>query len=792
MLQICALKQVIKSHTRITETSSTLIDHILTNSVLNITQHGVLKIALSDHYAIYCTRKTQKQKYHKQKFITIRSLKNYSKTNLLEKLNGLVFPDYSLYDDIDTAYLDFTNKLTKVINDVAPFKKICVKNNTCEWVDDEIFEAIRTREKLFKKFKKSRLHADGVNFRKARNRLQAMIKNKKRNYITNKLSENIAKPKELWKNLSQLGLPSKKKANTKICLKENGELKLDSKSNCKIFKEFFETLSTNLVNKLPTATNVFGIDKVREYYSNLGLENNFFCLKPTTYEVVLKLLEEINASKAAGIDKIGGRFLKDGATALALPIQNLCNLSIKLSKFPNECKIALLKPLFKKGSKLEAKNYRPISLLPLVSKIFEKVIHNQTQSYLDKNNILYRFQSGFRQGYSTDTALSYLTNKIQSGFDDGLLTGMILIDLQKAFDTIDHDILLKKLNCLGFSTSSIAWFKSYLENRYFVVKVDDSFSEKAPLVCGVPQGSILGPLIFLIYANDMAQAVNCDLYLYADDSCLVYTGRDPKEIENKLNSNFNQLCDWFVENKLSIHFGEDKTKSILFGTKRRLKGNPKLDIYRGEIQIMQHTEVNYLGCLFDSNLSGRGMAIKVLNKVNSRLRFLYRKQSVLNNHLRRLLCNAIIQPHFDYASQTWYPNLTKALSKKVQCAQNKCIRFCLRLGNRAHLDKKEFKDIDWLPITERVKQRVCVLAYNFFNKTSPSYMSDIFTPNIVVKDTRNSQHSLKVPFRKTNIGQNALSYSGPNSWNKIPINIKLTKTRNEFKHKIKSNYFETL
>ena len=200
---------------------------------------------------------------------------------------------------------------------------------------------------------------------------------------------------------------------------------------------------------------------------------------------------------------------------------------------------------------------------------------------------------------------------------------------------------------MGFGAATIAWFKSYLEDRYFIVNVENCFSEKACLVCGVPQGSILGPLIFLIYANDMAQAVKCDLYLYADDSCLVYTGKDIKIIETNLNDNFNSLCDWFVENKLSIHFGEDKTKSILFGTKRRLKGDTKLEISRREIKIKQHSEVKYLGCLFDSNLSGRGMALKVLNKINSRLRFLYRKQNIFDKLLRRLLCNALIQPHFE-------------------------------------------------------------------------------------------------------------------------------------------------
>ena len=785
------LKQIIESHTRITEHTSTLIDHILTNSVENISQSGVLEIGLSDHQAIFCTRKIQKQKYHKHKFITVRSLKNYTKAQLLEKLNLVDFPDYSTYNNVDIAYTDFTSKLAKVVNEIAPKKMMCVKNDTCEWVDDEIFEAIRTRDKFFRKFKRSRLHIDGVNFRRARNKLQTMIKNKKRNFISNKLTENIAKPKELWKTLSQLGIQSKKKTTSKICLKDDGEVNFEPKSNCEIFKTFFESLSTNLVNKLPTPTNIFGMDSVRRYYSDLNLENQNFYLKPTNHEIILKLLEEINPAKSAGIDQIGGRFLRDGATTLASPIKNLCNLSIKLSKFPDECKIALLKPLFKKGSKLEAKNYRPISLLPLVSKIFEKVIFNQTQSYLDQNKIFYKYQSGFRQNHSTDTALSYLTDKIQRGFDDGLFTGMLLIDLQKAFDTIDHDIFLKKLNCLGFSDTAISWFKSYLEDRYFRVNIDNNLSDKARLTCGVPQGSILGPLIFLIYANDMPQAVKCDLYLYADDSCLVYTGKNIKLIEKELDENFNSLCDWFVENKLSIHFGEDKTKSILFGTKRRLKDDPKIEICRKEIKIKQHKEVKYLGCLFDSNLSGRGMAIKVLNKINSRLRFLYRKQNILDKPMRRLLSNALIQPHFDYASQTWLPNLTKALSSKVQCAQNKCIRFCLQLGNRTHLNSEEFKQMNWLPVNERMHQRICVLGYNFFNNKSPSYMADIFIPKKVVKHTRNSENKFEIPFRRTNMGQNTLSYSGPVLWNNLSIDIKLAKSRNDFKHKMKLAFFKS-
>ena len=250
---------------------------------------------------------------------------------------------------------------------------------------------------------------------------------------------------------------------------------------------------------------------------------------------------------------------------------------------------------------------------------------------------------------------------------------MVLIDLQKAFDTIDHGILLDKMKYLGFSTSTIDWFNSYLTNRSFIVNVGKEYSSPGKLSCGVPQGSILGPLLFLLYVNDMPQAVNSELLLYADDTCLIYTAKDTKTIEEQLNSDFNSLCEWFIDNKLSIHFGEDKTKSILFGTKRHLKNQTDLDIKYGDIKIKQHNKVTYLGCILDSNLSGESMATKVLGLVNGRLKFLYRKQRFLTFSLRRLFCNALIQPHYDYICSAWYPSLSKKLLKKIQISQNKCI-----------------------------------------------------------------------------------------------------------------------
>ena len=230
------------------------------------------------------------------------------------------------------------------------------------------------------------------------------------------------------------------------------------------------------------------------------------------------------------------------------------------------------------GSRMDPSNYRPISLLRLISKIFEKIVHDQMIDSLSQYNILHRYQSGFRTKHSNDLCLSCLNDKILKRFDNGLFTAMILLDLQKAFDTIDHNILLEKLMAIGFCDDTVHWFHSYLTDRAFLVSIENKYSSISKISCGVLQGSILGPLLFLIYVNDMKQAVSSDLLLYADDSCLVFQHKHVTEIETHLNNDFSNLCEWFLDNKLSIHFGEDKTKSILFGTKRKLRKVGTLNI----------------------------------------------------------------------------------------------------------------------------------------------------------------------------------------------------------------------
>ncbi len=266
------------------------------------------------------------------------------------------------------------------------------------------------------------------------------------------------------------------------------------------------------------------------------------------------------------LDGIPARFLKDGCSVLNRPIAHIVNLSIT-SVVPDAFKCARVKPLFKKCSRLEVGNYRPVSILSITSKILERAVYTQLEYYLCENRLLYDLQSGFRGNYSTDSCLIYLQDRIRSQTALGLYTGMVLLDLQKAFDTVDHAILCQKLQAIGME--SVEWFRSYLTDRKQLVCVNGVESEYQSVTCGVPQGSLLGPLLFLCYVNAMKISVSCKLLLYADDSALLVSHKDPDFISHTLGKELESCHQWLIDNKLSLHLG--KTECIIFGSKRKLR-----------------------------------------------------------------------------------------------------------------------------------------------------------------------------------------------------------------------------
>ncbi len=406
--------------------------------------------------------------------------------------------------------------------------------------------------------------------------------------------------------------------------------------------------------------------------------------------------------------------------------------------------------------------------------------------YLTKSSLIYVFQSGFRKSHSTDTSLLYLTDFIRRQIDEGKMCGMVLLDLQKAFDTVNHSILLDKLSVMGFSSKVITWFNSYLSERVQRVEIDGVLSEETLVKNGVPQGSVLGPLLFLLYINDMQAVCDCNLFLYADDSALLISDKDVGRIQENLGKELCKVRDWLSENKLMLHLG--KTESILFGSKQNLNKVSKLSVRVGDCLISNQTSVNYLGCILDNDLSGVSMAMKVLGKVNARTKFLARHVSFLDKQLMKLLASCLVSCHYDYACISWMSDLSRGWLDKLQKSQNKLIRLVSGFSRFTHVEVSHFKCLDWLPIESRLEYIKLKMVHKMINNRAPSYFNVLFSR---VNEqhcyrTRQSLMDITLCRFKTMYGRRSFRYSGALLWNKLPLDIKDISSMVSFSLKTKS------
>ena len=371
------LKQLIESPTRITCSSSSIIDHILASFLDRVTQQGILNVRLSDHQIIFWTRKITRIKRGGHKQITFRSFKNYTIDGYEKALVEINFPEYKKFDNVNDAYSNFIQKLMEVTDKVAPVKSKRIKRNSQEWFDSEISEKLIIRDKLFKKYKKIRLYVDKEIYKRTRYSVQNFIAKKKKEFFEKKLKECVGKPKDLWKAIKSLGLPNKSAGCIVGAPAENQIVKHDNKSILETFKSFYSNLAGDLLAKLLKSPNRYTIKFVSDYYEKLSLSEKFK-LDSLTEGYLFNVLKNVEVTKAGGLDQISGKFLKDGARILAKPISELCNLPMALGSFADACKIVKVNSLFKKGSKTDPSNYIPISLLSLLSKVFERVVPDQT------------------------------------------------------------------------------------------------------------------------------------------------------------------------------------------------------------------------------------------------------------------------------------------------------------------------------------------------------------------------------------------------------------------------------
>ena len=395
-----------------------------------------------------------------------------------------------------------------------------------------------------------------------RNKVNYAVKCAKSKYYRKKLHDNLGDPKNTWKVLSDL--MGKKSAVTEISelvtsSSENGLS--NAKDIADHFNKHFTQIGPDLAANLPASTT-----NPEDY---LRRHSTTFQLSEIRSSSVLKLLLKLDVSKATGLDQISNKILKLAGPVICNQLTDLFNLSVKSGVFPNDWKLAKVSPIHKTGERNDANNYRPISVLPTIARIFEKLIYEQLYDYLCKNDILDSRQSGFRSLHSTVTALLDLTNQWCFNIDRGMISGVVFLDLKKAFDTVDHSLLLTKLEHVGVRGHSLEWFNSYLTNRYQFVYINGILSEQDMIKCGVPQGSILGPLLFLIYINDLSNITDfATTRMYADDTNMTFTACSVEGLRHEMNADLEKLKQWLCANKLTLNILQ--TEYLLIGSRQRI------------------------------------------------------------------------------------------------------------------------------------------------------------------------------------------------------------------------------
>ena len=453
--------------------------------------------------------------------------------------------------------------------------------------------------------------------------------------------------------------------------------------------------------------------------------------------------------------------------------------------------MARVSPIFKKGKKDDPNNYRPISVIPVVTKICKKLVHEQLYNYLNDNDLLAHCQSGFRSLHSTLTALLEATENWSLNIDNGLINGVIFIDLKKAFDTIDHNIIIRKLSNYGVDQKALRWFQSYLSDRIQKSSVNGHLSTASPITCGVPQGSIIGPLLFLVYINDLPNCLEkASPRMYADDTSINLAAANVSDLENKINRELINLNRWLKANKLSLNIA--KTEFMIIGSRQRIQTNCcnhqfNIQLESKNIENVDHTRS--LGIFIDKNLSWKKHITETSKKIASAIGALKQTRKFICQKTAQKIYAALIEPQFDYCSTVW-DGISKKLSDKLQKLQNRAARVITRSTYETSatvlLDK-----LGWEQLQTRRKKQKVVTVFKAIHKLTPVYLQNLFTPRSTEYFIRDLENKLYLAKPRTEYLKRSFSYSGALLWNDLPKEMRNLSTLSSFKREIHKFTFKS-
>ena len=763
-------KQLLKTPTRITPTSATLIDIIHANNSQNISHTAVIPSSLSDHDLTACVRKMNNIKYAPEN-IRCRDYRNYDVNQINNDLLNVNWEQVYNKTSSSEAWKVMETILKETLNTSAPFISKRIKGKPSPWITDRIKTEMNSRDQLMRKARKSKKYSDWKLYRQKRNYVNNEIKRTKRSYYKTKLTENATNPDKFWKTIKEIFPAKSKERKLPNSFKLSSHTINDKHTIANEFCRFFITVANNLKKKAFPLVNLVWKPK----NTAINFTKHQFSFRNVTEQEVLKHLKHLKRKCAVGLDDIPSSFLKDTAYVIAKPLTHIINCSLRNGTVPDSFKHAKVTPIFKSGAQDILDNYRPISVLPTVSNVLESCVHNQLMEHLENHNLLSSCQFGFRKNRSTEHASVYFTDKIRKAMDSGLFTGAIYIDLSKAFDTISHSTLIDKLPDFGITGISQDWFSNYLFGRYQLVTYKGQQSSLEPIFCGVPQGSILGPLLFLLHFNDVTTALsNCQIVKYADDTVIFYSHKDIEKIEQVLNEELSHITKWLQENELIVNTKKGKTEVMIFGTGRRLKNiaDQPIEIKHQETILNQTNTYKYLGLTLNCTLNMSEHVQTSLKRAASRVNLLKKMRRFLDEKTAALIYNAMILPIITYCCFATYGTTPPSLDEKIVALERRAQKI---VGN----------DVT-LPSSNKINtKRVVTYAHRCIHGITNSHFKNYFEVQKSNINTRNNGHMIRLQKVKIEAARSSFYFQGAVAFNKLPRELRMEKDIAKFKSLLK-------
>ena len=676
---------------------------------------------------------------------------------------------------------EYNSTLRQLLDERAPLSKRLVPDRPfAPWYCQEILIAKRERRRAERLWRSTRLTVHRQIYRKHSNKLNELISSKKNSYFSSTVLK-ANSSKDLFSVLNGL-------------LGSNQSSPLPSTHNMADLPDAFSSFFDLKVRKLRANldTTHFVPSQPDPIFAGTPLD----AFTPVTQIDVEKVLKEMSL-KSCELDPIPASVFAQCVPKLLPFITDIINTSLLSGTFPSALKAAIVRPLLKKHNldPNNLSNYRPVSNLSFLSKLLEKVALRQLNVHLQTNNLFHPYQSAYRSNHSTETALLRIVNDLLHATDSGKVSLLTLLDLSAAFDTIDHSILLSRLqNTFGIRDSALSWFKSYLSGRTQTVSINNMNSKPSNLVCGVPQGSVLGPVLFSLYTVPLASIINkhnINHQLYSDDTQL-YLSVTPDEIDSllKITSDcFTDIKNWMTENKLKLN--DDKTEALLVGTQHKLSNISVTTLKLGETSIPLVSVVKNLGVHIDNTLSMQTFTNSTTQSCYFHLRRISSIRKYLTTEATTKLVVSLILSRFDYCNSLLF-GLPSSTTQNLQRIQNSAARLILKKRKSAHITPL-LSSLHWLPIRQRILFKFLVMVFKSVNNLAPSYLSDQLKPYVLPRSLRSSSDTslltVPPPLNLSTIESRSFSVAGPSTWNKLPLSLRQLPSLPSFKSNLKTHLF---